>query len=77
MGAKGLSDLAERLGKKKEWLVGLAIVIVIFCNPIMFNGARGQLFVSDYPVSWYETNAALNTDAENFKVLFLPWLQPL
>lgn len=75
LGARGLADLSVRLRKKKEWLTGLAIVIVIFCNPLMFNGARGQLFVADYPVSWYETKAVLNADVENFKVLFLPWHQ--
>jgi hypothetical protein len=41
----------------------------------MLNGFQGQMYVSNYPASWFEVNDLLNKDSDNFKTLFLPWHQ--
>jgi hypothetical protein len=38
-------------------------------------GTYGQLKPVDFPMDWYEVNAYLNKDSDDFNVLFLPWHQ--
>ncbi len=53
----------------------LFLFIPIIYSPGLFWGFRGQLGAVDYPKSWYEVNDILNSDKDNFRVLFLPWRQ--
>jgi hypothetical protein len=51
------------------------LFIPIIYSPGLFWGFRGQLSSVDYPESWYEVNDILNSDKDDFRVLFLPWRQ--
>jgi len=51
------------------------LLIPVIYSPGLFWGFRGQLGSVDYPKSWYEVNDILNSDKDDFRVLFLPWRQ--
>ncbi|KKR07606.1 MAG: hypothetical protein UT32_C0009G0067 [Parcubacteria group bacterium GW2011_GWC2_39_14] len=70
----GLIYLSEKLVKRnKENYIAMALLLVILYNPLMFNGLRGQMFVSNYPDSWAEVKQILDSDKSEIKILVLPW----
>jgi hypothetical protein len=65
-------------GKKHGQIVLTAISILVLILPVlytptMFWGFSGQLSPRQYPDDWQMINSRLNQDADNFKVLSLPW----
>ncbi|MFZ3169539.1 MAG: alpha-(1-_3)-arabinofuranosyltransferase family protein [Candidatus Methanoperedens sp.] len=84
LGVAGFLNIArdtdqDRYAKYKKF-AAWTIVIVALITPFiysftMFNGFWGQLKPTDYPGDWYETNALLNNDTQDFNVLFMPWHQ--
>jgi len=70
----GLIDISERLkNKKREWFVAIGLILIILYNPLIFNGFRNQMFVTNYPKSWREINQILTEDNSDYQILFLPW----
>ena len=65
--------------KSKEGsTVTLTLIPLIFVLPFIFGmyelfGFRGQLVPTDYPTSWYETKAILDSSPTTEKMLVLPW----
>jgi len=56
------------------WLmISLAIATPFIYSFTMFNGFWGQLKPTDYPKDWYDVNDYLNSDKQDFNILFLPW----
>ncbi len=88
LGALGVDDLLLRFkkifesarsgfpGNFSKCIIPLFFLIVpIAYSPGLLWGFHGQLKAVDYPQSWYEVNDILNSDPEEFNVLFLPWRQ--
>ncbi len=88
LGSLGADDLAARLQKlaasaRSKFCRKLSLfvfpafflLIPIAYSPGLFWGFHGQLKAVDYPASWYEANDLLNSDKDDFRVLFLPWRQ--
>ena len=74
--------LWQKLRQQKKELIQIgiaALVILALLTPAIYSfpmfGFWGQLKATDYPTEWYEANAYLNQDKEDFNVLFLPWHQ--
>ena len=49
------------------------LIIPFIYTPAMFFGFSGALPAQDYPEDYYEIDAYLNTDQEDFNTLILPW----
>lgn len=82
LGGLGVTELAQKLKQQKKALIQIGIgtlVILALLTPATYSfpmfGFWGQLKATDYPEEWYEVNAYLNQDDEDFNVLFLPWHQ--
>jgi len=76
--SQALIFISVKLAKhKKENLLMIALVLVVLYNPLMFNGLRGQMYVSNYPIEWTQTKEVvdeeLKTAAPEAKVLVFPW----
>ncbi|HJQ08779.1 MAG TPA: hypothetical protein VJ836_04850 [Candidatus Saccharimonadales bacterium] len=77
--AYGVDGILKKTVKKTDWLytfaaVGLLLVPVLLTRP-MWWGFGGQLSPKHYPPDWHIVNGKLNSDPDNFAVLFLPWHQ--
>lgn len=62
----------EKRGNKENYIVA-ALLLVVLYNPLMFNGLRGQMFVSNYPNSWLKAKQILDVDKSEVQTLILPW----
>ena len=56
----------------------VTLIPLLFVLPFIFGmyelfGFRGQLVPTDYPTSWYETKAILDSSPTTEKMLVLPW----
>jgi hypothetical protein len=70
-------DRLTVLGKGSSSLARTALPIV-FVLPLLFGmhelfGFRGQLTPVEYPASWYEARAVLDSTPSEDKMLVLPW----
>ncbi len=55
-------------------IVFVSLVAIPFLTVYtMFNGFDRQITPADYPASWYQANALLQSDTSKGNVLFLPW----
>ncbi|MFN3622281.1 MAG: hypothetical protein ACK4TI_05255, partial [Nitrososphaerales archaeon] len=76
LGGLGVKSISSRLkGRRMLQIVAAAALIALpliyqFNMPLGFNR---QLKTYDYPDTWYEVNTYLNSDSEDFNILFLPW----
>lgn len=81
LGALGVAEfekIARSAGayKKLAWVVVIIALITPFIYSFtMFNSFWGQLKPTNYPEDWYEANEFLNSDSQDYNVLFLPWHQ--
>jgi len=82
LGCYGLAEFEKMArGAKKStyrktvaWIIiAIALLTPLVYSFTMFNGFWGQLKPADYPQDWYEVNEFLNTDRQDFNILFLPW----
>lgn len=82
-GAVGVDDLlgrAERIKNKRARIFELVapaffLLIPLAYSPGMLWGFHGQIKPSNYPESWFVVDQQLQNDADDFRVLFLPWHQ--
>ncbi len=82
LGALGVENISTKIkmwnGKTNHTaiiVVAIALAIPLIYSFTFFNGFAGQIKSSDYPKDWYEINEFLNSDEQDFKVLFFPWHQ--
>lgn len=60
----------------QRYVTALAVSVMVLpfvLTPSMLFGGGRQLSTHQYPSGWFTVNAQLNTDTDQFKVLFLPW----
>ena len=69
--SNSLSYFSKKI--KKENYIVIALFLIILYNPLMFNGLRGQMFVSNYPNSWAQAKTILANDTSEAKTLVFPW----
>ncbi len=76
LGVVALLNMAKRWPDWTSTVITAALFILpIALTPTMPSGANGQLTASQYPDDWATTDAQLQADPANFRVLFLPWHQ--
>jgi len=73
--AYGIGSVLNQIkGNKAKILASILILAIPFAyTPTMFNSFWGQIHTTDYPKDWYEINAVLNQDTQDYNILFLPW----
>jgi hypothetical protein len=73
-GGIGVGNLKIHKNEKisKAFQIAMLILPLIYSYTMLF-GFNNWLKTIDYPKDWYEVNDFLNSDKEDFKVLFLPW----
>ncbi|MCL5795693.1 MAG: hypothetical protein M1338_05065 [Patescibacteria group bacterium] len=71
-----VNSITEKILRMKYcWLCILILLVPLINNPQLFAGMSGQLKSIEYPDSWLKLNSFLNSDKDDFLVLFLPWHQ--
>lgn len=81
--AIGVDDILRRIeslrAKKLRFLKMIApaffLLIPLAYSSGMLWGFHGQIKPSNYPESWFQVDQQLQNDADDFRVLFLPWHQ--
>jgi len=81
LGGWKVGDMASQAGRMKKGIArnGIIVLLVLALSlPLIysftiFNGFWGQVRPTDYPEEYYEVNAYLNDDNDDFNVLWLPW----
>lgn len=75
-GSFGISEIVGRINNKlKISLLAVFFTLPFIYTPTVFGGFWGQLKPVFYPESWNKVNTVLNTDKDNYLVLFFPWHQ--
>jgi hypothetical protein len=81
LGGIGVAYLGEglaRLKVKAKKILPIALAVLIFIIPLSYTypmlfGLHGQLSNTDYPQDYYQVEALLNQDKDEFNILVLPW----
>lgn len=58
---------------KIKYMFYLLLIIPLVYTPTMFGSFWSQINPSHYPADWYQVDAYLNNDTQEFNVLVLPW----
>lgn len=80
LGAIGINAILknskiQRFKNLKVILAALLIAIPFLYSPLMVWGFKGQLYLSEYPESWFKVNEIFNQDKDDSKAIFFPWHQ--
>jgi len=82
LGGLGVDDFAKQMkmkegGMNKRQAISMIIIVSALISPLIYThtifGFHDQLKPVDYPESWYEVNDLMNSDEDEFNILFLPW----
>lgn len=80
LGGIGLVYIKESMAKFKfkAKILSAIVAVLMLLLPLgytysMFFGLHGQLNNTDYPQDYYQVDAFLNQDKDEFNILFLPW----
>ncbi len=75
LGGIGMSQIGGSFARKIPRIIFAVLICIIpltYTYTMLF-GFQGQLNNVDYPQDYYQINAFLEEDKEDFNVLFLPW----
>lgn len=81
LGGIGMAHLKAgmaRLKSKLRKILLIVFAVLIFLIPLSYTypmlfGLHGQIKNIDYPQDYYQVDALLNQDKDEFNILFLPW----